>query len=268
MENLVNYRQDFVENGYAKLKMSDNINRYRLRIVTKLEEYQNNPDIMGVLTLNYPKLNHDDAINRANRDIDEIIDVFNALDDFITEIDEKNRNYINSTISKIKFLLSEDDNIIGKLNRILKHIRDEHKKDHIEKALKLVNGGIKLTENKRIDENSLYVPRGAYKRNFNMLLDDSRLDGFDIEADFIAAYSAPYKESDIKIFLHDFMIDGKLYGSDVIKKDTELSLSMLAIYAILYALENEDNFEVLITNGRIYNNHLKMRDFIIRKRDE
>lgn len=268
MENLVQYRQDFVEKGYAKLKMSDNINRYRLRIVTKLEEYQNSNEIMDVLTLNYPKLEHEAALNRANRDIDEIIDVFNALDDFITEIDEKNRNYINSTISKIKFLLSEDDNIIGKLNRVLKYIRDEHKKQHLDKAMRLINGGINLTSTKRIDENSLYVPRGAYKRNFNLLIDDSRLDGFDIESDFIAAYKAPYQENDIKVFLNDYMVDGKLYGSDVIKTETDLALAMLAIYAILYALENENNYEVLITNNRIHNRYLRMRDFIIRKRDE
>ena len=50
--------------------------------------------------------NPDEAMSKAIQNIDEVIDAFNALEDFITEIDNKNRNYINSTIGKIKFLLS------------------------------------------------------------------------------------------------------------------------------------------------------------------
>lgn len=50
MENLVSYRENFVEQGYAKLKMSDNINRYRLRIVSRLEEYENNEDILNAIS--------------------------------------------------------------------------------------------------------------------------------------------------------------------------------------------------------------------------
>ena len=167
MENLVSYRENFVEQGYAKLKMSDNINRYRLRIVSRLEEYENNEDILNAISLNYPNLPDDKKMGRVIRDIDEIIDVFNALDEYITEIDEKSKTYINSTIAKIKFLISEDDNIIGKVNAILKYVRKSNKENHLDKALRDVNNMYKLEANRGISESSIYIPRGAYKHNYN-----------------------------------------------------------------------------------------------------
>lgn len=268
MENLVMYRQDFVESGYAKLKMSDNINRYRLRIVTKLEDYQNSEEIMQAITMAYKKMDPTEALLRANRDIDEIIDVFNSLDSLISMIDEKSKNYINATIAKIKFLVSEDDNVIGKLNRILKYIKDENQTDHIERALKQVNQFIKLESRRSISENSLYYPRGSYKRNFNLLLDDTRLQGFDIETDFFNAYQAPYREDVIKEYLENKMFDNKLVGGDLLPYAADANETMLIIYVILYALENEERYEVIVLDNKIRNQYLVMRDFMIRRKGE
>ena len=265
MENLVSYREDFVEQGYAKLKMGDNINRYRLRIVTKLEEYQNSSLIMDTLTLAYPSLNKEKALLRANRDIDEMIDVFNSLDEYILEIDEKSKTYINSTIAKIKFLVSEDDNIIGKLNRILRYIKDENKEGHVDKAINKVNDVFNLSYNRSLSQDSLYIPRGAYKRNYNLLLDDSRLEGFDIESDFYGQYEAPYQETNVEEFLLNNLVDDKFIGSNFLKDDTPKSYQMLVIYAILFALENDKMYDVTILDSKIETTHLKMRDFIIRK---
>ncbi len=267
MENLVSYREDFVEQGYAKLKMSDNINRYRLRIVSRLEEYEDNGDIIKAVSLNYPNLEENKAINRAIRDIDEIIDVFNSLDDIITEIDEKSKTYINNTIAKIKFLLSEDDNIIGKLNGILKYVRQENKQGHIEKAIKNINDTYKLMYNRGLSEASIYIPRGAYKHNYNLMLDSDVLFDFDIESDFIKKYQTPYSEEIAKAFLLDNLKENRMYGSDVILYNTDENTCMLAIYAILYALDNQDEFEVLILNKKIDNIGLRMKDFLIKRKD-
>ena len=268
MENLVTYREDFIENGYAKLKMSDNINRYRMRIINRLEEFQSDEEIMKIIAMGYNRKSEAECLSRANRDIDEMIDVFNALDDFITEIDEKNRTYVNSTINKIKFLVSEDDNIIGKLNKMLKYVHNENKLNHCDKAIRLLNTGIHLDENRALNETSLYTPRGSYKHNFNLVLDDSRLTGFDIETDFFDSYQAPYNEEEISLYLEENMLDDKLVGSDVIKFETNIHDSMIAIYAILYTLENENKYEIIILNNKIKNLHLSMRDFIIRRRLE
>ncbi len=267
MENLVSYRENFVEQGYAQLKMSDNINRYRLRIVSKLEEYENDEFIIKSISVNYPGMDESKASRRAIRDIDEIIDVFNALDDMITQIDEKSKTYINNTIAKIKFLLSEDDNIIGKLNALLKYVRNENKEGHIEKALKNINSIFLLEANRGLSEASLYFPRGSYKHNYNLMLEEGALLDFDIESDFIRKYQTPYSEDLAKAFLLDNLVDGRFYGSDIIKYDTDEATCMLVIYALLYALESQDDYEVLILNNKIDNIGLRMKDFLIKRKD-
>lgn len=267
MDNLVSYRENFVEQGYAKLKMSDNINRYKLRIVSKLEEYENSYDIVKAISLNYPNVTEDKACEKAVRDIDEIIDVFNSLDEMITEIDEKSKTYINNTIAKIKFLLSEDDNIIGKVNQILKYVRKSNQEGKIDKAIRQVSQMYKLEANRGLSESSIYIPRGAYKRNYNLMLDDSNpLADFDIESDFIKQYQTPYSEKVAEDFLVSHLKDDRMYGSDVILYDTSQDICMLAIYAILYALDNQDYYEVYVLDKKIENVGLRMKDFLIRRK--
>jgi hypothetical protein len=170
MERLIRYKNEVYDKSYVKLKISDNIDRYRLNIITKLEAMQENETVLRAVAKNYisQTKTEEEAISKAIRNIDEVIDAFNAIEDFIAEIDNKNRNYINSTIGKIKFLLSEEDNVIGKLNTILKFIKDQNKKGKIDRAMRMADGLYNLPSLKVYDmEGSLYSPRGTYQRNAN-----------------------------------------------------------------------------------------------------
>ncbi|UKI49469.1 MAG: DUF5716 family protein [Clostridium sp.] len=67
------------DNNYQKIKTSDNVNKYRLTIVTKLEEYEDNETIfLNQFFLDYRLRfgNEEEARKRAIRDINELIDVF------------------------------------------------------------------------------------------------------------------------------------------------------------------------------------------------
>lgn len=164
---LIDYKNELLDNGYVKLKTGDNINKYRLPIVTKLEEYEQNEAIMYTLIEDYKQKYRtlDDPSHRVYHDLDDMIDVFNSLDSFISEIDYKNKRYIDSTIGKIKFLLTEDDNITGKLNTILKYIKLEGKANHMDLAINTVQQMFTLRQTKTYDqESSLYAPRGRYSK--------------------------------------------------------------------------------------------------------
>ena len=52
MERLIRYKNEVYDKSYVKLKVSDNIDRYRLNIVTKLEEYQSDETIVKALSKN------------------------------------------------------------------------------------------------------------------------------------------------------------------------------------------------------------------------
>ena len=266
MERLINYKNDIYDKSYVKLKISDNIDRYRLSIITKLEEMQSNEVIVKAISRNYTATtkSEDDAIAKTIRNIDEVIDAFNALEDFIAEIDNKNRNYINSTIGKIKFLLSEEDNVIGKITTILRYIKDSNKKGKIDKAMRLVDGLYNLPTFKMYNmEGSLYQPRGAYQRNGNQLIDDIGLTDFALDDEFMGQFKTQYDEKEILNFLESYMVSGVFDASKVVNLECSNANFMMVVYCVILAVEK--NYVVEILDDIIETKKFRIRNFIIKK---
>ena len=266
MDKLIAYKNDVYDKSYVKLKVTDNIDRYRLSIITKLTDMQNDPIIVDSIANLYitRTKTKEIAIERAIRNIDEVIDAFNALEDFISEIDNKNRNYINSTIGKIKFLLSEDDNVIGKLNTILKHIKTENQKGKIDKAMRLVDGLYNLPSIKVLDnENSLYVPRGSYKRNYNQLLDTVGLTDFDLGEGFMEIFKSSYDEREIQSFMDAHFINNEIQASNIVNEACTDSEFMMLIYSVIYSVEK--GYKIEIFDDILHQKKYSIKNFIIRK---
>ena len=260
------YKNEVYDKSYVKLKVSDNIDRYRLDIVTKLEEFQSNETIVKAISKNYIAVTktEEEAVNKAIRNIDEVIDAFNAIEDFIAEIDNKNRNYINSTIGKIKFLLSEEDNIIGKLNTILKFVKDQNKKGKQDRAMRILDGLYNLPQLKVYNmENSLYAPRGAYQRNANQVLDDVGFD-FDLNPEFLSQFRTAYNEIEVANFLDANLVDGVFQASKVLSYDCTRTEFMMVVYSIILAVEKSYVVEI-IDDSRVETEKFIIKDFIIRK---
>lgn len=268
MERLMTFKTEVYDRSYLKMKTSDNINRYRLSIVSRLEELENDEFAMSMIINDYQRRysNRDVAVAKANKAIDEVIDVFNSIDGFVSEIDNKNRTYINSTIGKIKFLLSEDDNIIGKLNTILRYVKTTNAKGKIEKSLKLVDGLYELNQMKVYAmENSLYTPRGSYTRNYNQMLDDIALDGFELTDDFLKQFKSAYNEVEIKNFLDANMVDNVLQASHMIQYNSDNLVVLMTVYSLMYASNLDYNITIL--DKKIEHKRYILRDFIIERRE-
>ena len=268
MERLMTFKTEIYDTTYLKMKTSDNINRYRLSIVSKLEEISMNEFSMSMIVNDFKRRykNENVAIAKANKAIDEVIDVFNSIEGFVSEIDNKNRTYINSTIGKIKFLLSEDDNIIGKLNTILKHIKNQNAKGKIDKALRLADTLYSLNHIKVLNgETSLYTPRGSYSRNYNQMLDDIGLEGFELTAEFMKQFKSAYNEVEIANFLEANLVDGRIVASQIINYNTDNLTVLMTVYSLMYASNLEYN--IYVSDKFIEHKKYRMRDFIIERRD-
>lgn len=265
INKLMDYKNELFDGGYSKLKTSDNINKYRLPIVTRLEEFEQNEAILYVLTEDYKNRYHStkEAYKRVYRDLDELIDVFNSLDSIITEIDYKNKRYIDSTIGKIKFLLSEDDNITGKINTILKFIKFQNKHGKIESAINSVQSLFELKSLRPYNqEHSLYTPRGKYQRVQNRALD---LDYFDFDSDaeqFLKEYGLPYNEEMIMKFINEHKIENEFKASDIIGINTDLDTVLMVIYSLIYACEQSWDITKLESDVRHYK--FTFNDFMIK----
>lgn len=267
IERLMNYKTELYDSGYKQLKTGDNINKYRLSIVTNLENIQNNEASMYQVTESYAKYykNPNDAYRKANKDIDELIDVFNEIESFVSEIDAKNTKYIDSTIGKIKFLLSEDDNVVGKLNNILRYIKTENKNDHLDKAIRMLNDNLIIfRENKLYNmPKSLYVPRGKYERKESDVVDLSRFDLTSATEEFFKTYKNPYNEKAVRDYLISHMENNKFRASDVIKYDSSLEEILFVLYSLVYG--SEHNYTLTKLDNVIEHKKFILNDFILTK---
>lgn len=266
MEKLMLFKTEVYDRSYLKMKTSDNINRYRLDIVSKLEQLSNDSFAMSMIINDYKRryANPEMATQKASKAVDEVIDVFNSIDDFVSEIDNKNRTYINSTIGKIKFLLSEEDNVIGKLNSILKYVKDTNAQGKIEKAQKLLDSLYQFNHLKVYHpENSMYSPRGSYTRNYNQVLDDIGLDGFELTPEFLQQFKSAYNEIEIANFLEANMVDGCLDASVVINYNTDSLTVLMTVYSLMFA--SDKDYRITISDKEISHKRYRMRSFRIER---
>lgn len=267
MERLMTFKTEIYDKSYLKMKTSDNINRYRLAIVSKLEQLASDEFAMNMIINDYKKKysSYEVATARATKAIDEVIDVFNSIDSFVSEIDNKNRTYINSTIGKIKFLLSEEDNVIGKINRILRHVKNSAANNKLDKSMKLVDSLYNLNQIKIYNnENSLYTPRGAYSRNYNQTLDSIGLEGFELTEEFLKQFKSAYNEIEIANYLEANLIDNRLRASQIISYDSDNLTVLMTVYSLMYA-SNQD-YLITVSNEEIVHKRYRMRDFTIERR--
>ena len=270
MESLIDYKVELVDKAYHRLKTSDNVNKYRLEIVNRLDDFLSDETIMEQIALayrgRYPV--YDDAYRRASRDINEIIDIFNSLDDMITEIDLKNKTYINSTIGKIEFLLKDDNNIPGKINLILKHISDMHKKGKVDSAINMVQPIFKLRSFKSVNESSLYTPRGSYAKPEPQRLLDTHIDIFNIAHDFFKEHETIYTEDKVMKFVNSKMTSNVLQASQLVNEDSGIEDILMVIYALIYTNSSDDvKYTVTKLDNLVENARYKFNDFLIVKED-
>ena len=271
MESLIDYKIELVDKAYYRLKTSDNVNKYRLVIVNRLEEFLNDNIALEQITQSYRACynNYDDAFRRVCRDINEMIDIFNSLDDMITEIDKKNKTYVNSTIGKIEFLLKDDNNVPGKINTILKHISVMHKKGKVDSAITMVQPIFGLRSFKSVNEASLYTPRGSYAKPEPQRLLVEKNDIFDIKNEFFKQYETIYTEEKVIKFVESHMQDNKLQVGNLINEESTIDDILMVIYSLIYTNSNDDaNYTVVKLDHLVENSKFKFNDFMIIKEDK
>ncbi len=269
---LVNYKIELMDQAYRRLKTSDNINKYRLEIVKTLEKYQQDPVIMDFIAKEYllqTKNNKELAMVRANKRIDDMIDIYNSVNYIIDEIDQKNKVYVNSTISKIKFLLSDDENVITKLSRILKFTAKQIKSRRTKKALDTVEPLFNISSYLQIGNNSLYTPRGFYKRiDSQYLVENNGGPGVRLQEEFYKEFERNYSEDVINKYLMSFFKDfEQIKASEIIRNDMSDEAILRLLYILVYAGDELDYY-IQPLKTKIEHSRFKLADFeIIRGND-
>ncbi|NLZ61954.1 MAG: hypothetical protein GX904_04065 [Acholeplasmataceae bacterium] len=264
---LVNYKVELMDQAYYRLKTSDNVNKYKLEIIKKLEQYQQNTVIMEMVASEYLSKsgnNYDLARIKANKKIDDIIDIYNSLEWIIDEIDNKNKVYVNTTIAKIKFLLNDDENIIGKLNRILKYTASRIKGKKTDQALRTIKPLFALPESLQISQNSLFTPRGAYSRSKEQFLQKNlNSPSNHLQEEFYKEFESNYSSDVIKRYLQEyFKTRPSIKASEIMRNDMSDEAILRLLYILIYAGDELD-YSIVPLKNDIEHERFQMSDFEI-----
>lgn len=264
---LVNYKVELVDQAYRRLKTSDNINKYRLEIIKKLESFQQDPVTMEKIAKEFMIKTHNNkelAMVRANKRIDDMIDIYNSINYIIDEIDQKNKVYVNSTIAKIKFLLSDDENVISKLSKILRYTATEIKQKNTKRAMANIEPMFQLASYAQIGSSSLYTPRGFYKRvDSQYLAENNGGPGVRLQEEFYKEFERNYSEDVIYDYLMKFFKDNpSIKASEIIRGDMSEEAVLRLLYILVYAGDELDYY-IQPLDQEIDHTRFKLADFEI-----
>lgn len=160
------YKQEILDRSYHRLKTSDNVSKYRPRIISKISEwYENDLWVAEIAAADVRRGRFktlDEAKQDAYRRLDFIRQSYLNMDSLLEEIDRRNAQYANSSFMQIKYILNSSKDTEGQLLEILKYLAGLLKeslygKDSIVPAQ--IRELFSLYEQNFIDIDSLYTAR-------------------------------------------------------------------------------------------------------------
>ncbi|MBE3587075.1 MAG: hypothetical protein IMW93_00705 [Thermoanaerobacteraceae bacterium] len=166
------YMAEIIDRSYHRLKTSDNVSRYRPKIIARLNQWYSDPswvDRVAALEVQrerYPDLHA--ARQEIYRCIDYIRQAYTGLDDLLEEIDRRNARYANASFQQLKYILNSSRDTEGQLMEILKFLAelrseggvrpDEYLPEVCSQLFSLFNQGF-------LDQDSLYTGREASRQH-------------------------------------------------------------------------------------------------------
>ncbi|HOW38727.1 MAG TPA: DUF5716 family protein, partial [Bacillota bacterium] len=191
-------------------------------------------------------------------------DIFNSLPLLIDEIDKKNKTYVNSTIAKIKFLLNDDENIIGKLTVVLRYTADNIKKYKTDTALKTISPLFDLRTHRLINNDSLFTPRGVYEHaTAQYLLENQAAPSNAMQEAFYKEFETNFSEDVIRRYLQQiFEVQPLVKASEILSGDMSDEAVLRLLYILVYSGEAM-NYYIMPLAGTIKHQRFNLNDFQI-----
>lgn len=146
---------------YHRLKTEDNVYRYKNQILTKakllLDDYDYQ-DQLCQIALQKRKINSmADAKEYVYRTIEKIIKIISNLDKKIDLLEEKQSQYVNTTLQKIDYLQRQDQDLLSNLSQLLM------KASEIDGAYDMISEKIYLSSHPTFNAQSLYTSKKVKK---------------------------------------------------------------------------------------------------------
>jgi len=257
---------------YHPIKTMDSIYRYMAPIREIIFSIQNNQEIMESMRKRAISIRRYENEEEAGLEIinamDYILDIYQSLGNIVGEIDKKHSNYTKLSIDTIRYHMSADQTISGKLVALLKNysISTGSKRSRL---LGLMESKVRVNRQDFIDGNSLWR-RNARSRRLSteplVLNDDARLS--EAESEFLLkSFNNDYSLHHVKQFMINLFGNNDSFSTEEMEIPDDREFIMLLLSAIRAGERNTD-FKAQVSASLININGYKIPKIIFTRKKE
>lgn len=268
-ENIISYCDgDFIKEYSRLIKPQNNIHMYRGRIITMLEQMQNDKEIYELITIGC--VNEEDIEEwEAQEKIELMFDMIKRFlkDDYlriIADIKHKLNLYITMALGRLRYLRNHEVDMRGNVERTLKYILDTMMELEMGEELPdEMSELFRISENKYIDLQSIRMPRNKRKIKKQFVAEIETLTEEDLDKlkrVYEKEAKNPYSKKISKQYLKELLRNKNEVRSSDIPLNTKDDLLMV-LSAVAYAEEN--GFKVELEDGYFEAGNMILKSFRI-----
>jgi len=270
-ELLNSYKTQIIDKAYYRLKTFDNVNKYKFKIIQKLDAMHDSNEIMDSIIGGFMishNCDYDKAMFVVNKQITDCLDIYNSFDDMLDEIDTKNRNYIMQTLAKIKYLLNGETNTSGMLSYILNCYAKYNRNEKTHYCTNITNQLVNIVPSKVITMQSLLPVRIYSMKGGKQQLELDKLDLSNIKNQFDQDSKFLFTSDEARDILNKKLKKaGECTIEDIIKKNMGQDELVKLLYTVLYGYKLEE-FEFLFGKGIIETDKYIIKNLTIKKENK
>ncbi|BBF43930.1 hypothetical protein lbkm_2618 [Lachnospiraceae bacterium KM106-2] len=259
------YKIQIIDAVYYPLKTIDSVPRFKNSIINILNEFLVSDEKHDAIIKQGISARYYADEEEGSRDILEkvnyIINKYEGIEEFISNIDRKHNLYTNATIDKIRYKLNSDQSIKGKLVEVLKNSGD------IEILQKMEESIIAYCQS-YMDEKSLYQRMKRDKRKEGKPLGIKvHRENEDMINGFIDTVKQCYSEKRVTDYILGCFPQGRIEITSKeipLKNDEEFILLLLGT---IQGYKRQVTYQVEFRSDYIYNNGYRIPDVVYRKKE-
>ncbi len=243
-EHLDGYVEEIVRNKYHILKTSDNFYLYKTDIKQWLSQMREDTDWLGRVCVRNKQLR---GLELEPEDIISQLDLidrgFDDIEHRIMNMDTEHTKYIRATVTRMNYLLNQDDNMKGLVIQLLNEL-SESSEGEFDGKLDAVAGKLNFSQFTVISDRSLYKRRRTRQDFTEELSSEEEMEELSKEEILrLNRIKNRYSRRQIRSFILDRMTDGRY----VVNGDTVSSLEDFEKLVLAYddAVRKDSPYRVL-----------------------
>ncbi|WP_124064974.1 Wadjet anti-phage system protein JetA family protein [Clostridium sp. E02] len=236
-EHLEGYVEEIVKKKYHILKTTDNFYLYKNDIKHWIREMGEDIQWMDEMSnRSGQKVNAADIAEK----LDQIERGFDDIEHRITNMDKEHSRYIRATVTRLNYLLNQEDNMKGLVIRLLNHLSEAEDPDE---AIKEAGNSMNVSQLNILSEKSLYKKRKG-RTNFkeNLMPDEELVELTEEEILNLNRLKSRYSRKEIENYMESHSVNGRMeVKENTVQSNEELEKLILAYD---YSIRKKSLYEV------------------------